>query len=364
MSDKLNRVAENLFRSESSGRYYVIFKINGKQIKESLKTRDSTVAKRMLPAKLEELQRVNLTKKHATFEDLLNDYRETKQPTKHLKPKSLADENWRIKAILHAWSGLAETRLNTITAKDVDRWYGRRVNEIHEQRINNEVAILKGIFRYGIREGYLHSNPADHLQRLKVPKKKVVPPTREQFITLVKTLRAAGNDVAADFVELLGYSGMRRDEAAAIVWGEVDFDRGRFWVTGGEQGVKGHDEYEVPLFPALRELLLRIKAQRGTINQTDRIMSIKECRGSITTACKTSGLPHWGHHTMRHFFASNAIEKGIDFKTLAAWLRHKDGGVLAAQVYGHLRRDHSDELAKKMDFSVEQKHIGRNHPTQ
>ena len=45
---------------------------------------------------------------------------------------------------------------------------------------------------------------------------------------------------------------------------------------------------------------------------------------------------------------SNAIEKGIDFKTIANWIGHKDGGLLVAKTYGHLRDVHSHQMAKLM----------------
>jgi integrase len=38
------------------------------------------------------------------------------------------------------------------------------------------------------------------------------------------------------------------------------------------------------------------------------------CRAS---ACRCAGLPNFGHHALRHFFCSNAIEAGIDFKAIA-----------------------------------------------
>ena len=50
--------------------------------------------------------------------------------------------------------------------------------------------------------------------------------------------------------------------------------------------------------------------------------------------------------------ASNAIELGIDFKVIAAWLGHVDGGVLVARTYGHLRQEHSDLMALKMTFGA------------
>ncbi len=57
---------------------------------------------------------------------------------------------------------------------------------------------------------------------------------------------------------------------------------------------------------------------------------------------------------MRHYFVSNAIEAGVDFKVIAGWVGHKDGGVLVAKTYGHLRDAHSFEMAKRMTFTAEQ----------
>jgi site-specific recombinase XerD len=55
---------------------------------------------------------------------------------------------------------------------------------------------------------------------------------------------------------------------------------------------------------------------------------------------------------LRHFFCSNAIEAGVDFKAIAGWLGHKDGGVLAAKTYGHLRNEHSTAMAQRMTFDA------------
>jgi integrase len=72
----------------------------------------------------------------------------------------------------------------------------------------------------------------------------------------------------------------------------------------------------------------------------------------ILRACKRLGLPPFGHHTMRHFFCSNAIEAGCDFKVISGWLGHKDGGILVAMTYGHLRGEHSAAMAKRITFDA------------
>lgn len=231
-------------------------------------------------------------------------------------------------------------------------WLAKRRKKISPQRINHELASLKMLLKYACKNGIILDNPADDLKRAKIPKLKPTIPTRKQFADLIQEMREKGNLDAADFVELLGYSGMRRNEAAYLKWGDIDFDRDQFTVTAGDTGTKNIEERTLPLFPAMRRLLERIKGERGNVLPTEIVLLIKECRGSITSSCKGKGLPHFGHHSMRHFFCSNAIEHGIDFKTVAEWCGHKDGGILVARTYSHLRQEHSKAMAAKMTFDA------------
>ena len=77
---------------------------------------------------------------------------------------------------------------------------------------------------------------------------------------------------------------------------------------------------------------------------------MKECRGALARACAKLGIPGITHHDLRHLFATRCIESGVDIPTVSRWLGHKDGGALAMKVYGHLRNQHSQEMAKKVKF--------------
>jgi len=46
------------------------------------------------------------------------------------------------------------------------------------------------------------------------------------------------------------------------------------------------------------------------------------------------------------------VESGIDIPTVARWLGHSDGGMLALKIYGHLRREHSQNMAAKVTFGA------------
>ena len=69
---------------------------------------------------------------------------------------------------------------------------------------------------------------------------------------------------------------------------------------------------------------------------------------ALDAACKRLNLPHFSPRSLRRCFITRAIEKGVDFKTIASWQGHRDGGVLIAKTYSHLRNENSDNMAKTL----------------
>jgi len=134
-----------------------------------------------------------------------------------------------------------------------------------------------------------------------------------------------------------------------MTWGCVDFERENFRITKS----KNSEPRTVPLFPSLRALLLRIRRAQGPLaTYQSPLVSIRSAMTALKSACKELGFPDFTHHSLRHFFCSNAIEAGVDFKTIAGWLGHKDGGMLVARTYGHLRDEHSAQMAKRMTYDA------------
>lgn len=348
----LHQVATNLYRMEPYGTYYVVAMRNGKQFRESLKTTDRKLADRKLRDKIAGMDKLKPENSKITFSELAKLFTDTVLAVRDLKPGSRVDVLGHIAKIQETWKGLAQTRVRDIKATDCEAWFASRREVLSPQRINNALGVLKQILDFGVREGCIITNPAAGLNRVRIVEKRPTIPTRQQFDKLVIALRESRNDAAADYVEFLGYSGMRLNEAASLRWADVNFGTGKFTITGGDKGTKNRLVRDVPLFPALRDLLLRIKQEHGIVVETDTIMRIGQCRDAIAGACRAAKLPRFTHHHLRHFFASNAIEQGIDFKTIAAWLGHKDGGMLVAKVYGHLRDEHSAAMAEKMNYSV------------
>ena len=343
-------VAQCLYRNSKNGIYYGLVKNRGKQHRKSFRTTDRQFADRKLVDFRNEVKRsIAPTKdRNITFMELAKDWFDAAKT--RYKASSAAGAEVCLR-MLNKHFGLLPVR--NISTADCHNWEKKRGANLSASSFNHERTFLIAVLNYAIREGLMATNPALTLARRKMPKHKVVIPTRDHFTTLVKTIRAYDPRAweGADLVEILAYSGMRLSEATSMVWGEVDFDRGQFVVTGGDKGTKNHEARAVPLFPALRSLLERMKQEQQP-QPTDRLVSIRSAKKVITHACQQANLPHFHHHLFRHFFVSQAIENGVDFKTISAWVGHKDGGVLVAKTYGHLNDVHSAEMAKKMTFFV------------
>lgn len=308
------------------------------------------MADRRLSAYREKIERLSPTQAATqhTFSTLAVKWLETLRPT--LKMSSFERREVSLKQIKPFLGNLP---LRKFTASVFEEWAAKRSPEISASTYNNERDTIIAVFAYAKRDGLILDNHAEILPRRKLPKSQIVIPSKEEFGKLVNTLRNMDCRYleAANLIEVLAYSGMRLAEATSLQWKNVDFTAKRFAVTGGETGTKNHEVREVPLFPALGEFLKKLHAEEHSEPET-RVITIDSAKNAMTTACRKAGLTRFTHHSLRHYFVSNAIEAGIDFKVIANWVGHKDGGLLVAKTYGHLRDAHSQEMAKRMTFSA------------
>ncbi len=345
----------NLYRNKH-GTYFAIIKAGGKQIKRSLRTNDPALAKRRLADLRQKAARLSgAEQKNLRFEELTELWLESIKGEQKLS--SYRRRVVCVNGLLPVFKGMP---VRSIRHDTVEQWKIRRGASLSPRSYNVELETLNQLFRYAIEvKRLLLDNPAEYLKRRKQLKPKPVIPNKIQFSALVKELRESPQaGEASNLVEFLGYSGCRLGEAIQVKWCDVNFQLGTLLVTGGELGTKNHEQRTIPLFQPLLMLLQRMRSEQipsGTLDQSSlnkTIFNVNHSRQAIHAACKRIGLPRFGHHSMRHFFCSNAIEAGVDFKAIAEWLGHKDGGALVAKTYGHLRAEHSAAMAKRITFSA------------
>lgn len=253
-----------------------------------------------------------------------------------LKPASKKYRGEIVLYIKRTWVTLSETPITSITPMQCMQWAATL--KYSATRHNAIIGMLKYIFSLAVSAGVIQLNPASNLERIPVRIKPPRLPSADQFKQMLSRLETAPQcDEAFKFVKFLVCSGMRISEARNCQREDIS-----------ELGIRIEDQKNgetsyAPLLPDMHELL-------KTLPATGKLFSIKNPRRALRTSCKKVGIPPLTNHQLRHLFATRCIECGVDIKTVAEWLRHKDGGALALKRYSHVRNEHSKEMAAKVHF--------------
>jgi integrase len=348
----------NLLQYAPSGVFFGRIKIGGKVCRRSLETKVFTTAKLKLVDFVKEQRKGRTTGPAVldTFRDARIRYEQDLEARHELAAASKLYRRNTITALLKTWPNLDAVKLEKITLKDCQDWANRFIAKGYESGFfNNTLGTLRAIVETGGRVGT--DNPARHIRRRSVQKKKLQLPETEQFeklLTIIETAGARQSNDCADFVRFLAYSGCRLSEARKMSWSRVDTQRNLLHVPNAKTRQAGSSqstdpERAVPIIADMATLLQ--KMQLRPHSPEDLICRVGECEKSLTRACRVLDIPRITHHDLRHLFATRCIESGVDIPTVSRWLGHKDGGALAMKVYGHLRDQHSQAMAQKVSFS-------------
>ena len=289
-----------------------------------------------------------------TFNEALDIYKQRLERDASMKPRTRDYHAQRIKALLKSWPELKDEEVRAITKSDCLNWAARIGKDCSATAFNHTSGILKGILEIGVEAGIRYDNPARFVKRLSERSRKPKLPEKKQFDTFVAEIENAGGGFSqscAELVRFLAYGGFRKTEAANITWADCDFTRSRITVRGDPvTGTRNSEPRELPMIPDMRQLLERLRQERGVEALDEPVMRVRECQKAMDRAAKIVGMPRVTHQDLRHLFATRCIESGVDIPTVSRWLGHKDGGALAMRVYGHLRDQHSVVMAEKVKF--------------
>ena len=299
------------------------------------------------------------------------DYCETyfaKATVQRKRPGTLQNE---LQAIARWKSCLGHVRIDRIAtpmiAAYVDRrmkggaFGGRVLQPVAERTVNLDLLMLRNVLKAAMDDGHLRELPKmKTLEEAPSPKRQLITPAEfERLIASARRVCVKNGEQVADYLRFLALSGAREQEALRVKWADVDFERER--VTVGADGLsKNWESRTVEFNPQLGALLLEMKTRRApdcswlfpSPQRGTRDLNAHSFRESLKMARASAGLPWVGFHDLRHYFCSVCVMAGIDFMTIAAWLGHKDGGILVGKVYGHLLDEHRSKAAMRVNFGL------------
>jgi len=322
-----------LYRHKVSGRYYGIKKYRGKRKEHSLETTDRKLAERKLKKWIADLDTVDATAEKITLGGLLDKFQTVRQGFS----KSTRDtERSIINKLKRTWPAGLDLRVSEIKPSMLDEWMAQQEGGLKNSSYNRFTQFLKLLFELAVADNMIAESPVARMKRTwKRPQQPVRNiPTQEQFEVIVKNIRSQEfNRVAeqsADFIEFMGLAGLGQAEVSALTLGDIDWKMNRIQVRRRKTG----ELFFVPIYPHLKPLLEKIcKKFPQPTSRSQKLFEIKDAHKALTNACQRLGFLHFGQRNIRQFLIRRLWQSGVDYKLIAKWQGHRDGGKLILDTY-------------------------------
>jgi integrase len=313
--------------------------------------------------------------KEGTVAALLIEWLEHATPS--FSPKTVAITRMYIDSpIIPAIGSLPAGKL---VPADLDRFYrhllsvGGKKGPYAPATVRRVHGIIRSAMTQGVRWGWISHNPALDASPPRVLLKEISPPSPDQVAKVFRLARASDPDLAT-FILLSASSGARRGELLALRWNDIDLDRGKLAIERGivlvdgvliEQGTKTHQGRRITLDTAtvaqLREHRNRmienataagcaITAESFVFSET--VDGTAPWRPDSTTrafrmVCDRAGIKGVRLHDLRHYVATQLLASGIDVRTVAGRLGHRNPAA-TLNVYSHFVPEADDHAAEAL----------------
>jgi len=227
---------------------------------------------------------------------------------------------------------VGDVQVSQIDRDVCERYQRKRVAEGNRSTVRKEVSFLAEAFSVAVRRGLIRVNPWDEVKR---PKDN---PSKERFLNADEfgDLLAASPAHRKLRYAVLVYTGARRGEAAALTWGDIDFDAGRIRVPNSQKGGGSKRAYRwIPLVDPLRGHL-------GAPGRPDELIlngTVHNYNRDLAADTRNAGLePGLRIHDLRHTCASWLAQGGAHVTTIRDWLGHSS--ITTTERYMHFAPDH------------------------
>lgn len=234
--------------------------------------------------------------------------------------------------------------------------------------VNEIITVLQSSLKAAFSMGAASKYVGDKIRRPKIKEKTVTCFSKDEQRAIEKAVLSSKNTKYTGIFLCL-YTGLRIGELLALTWDDVDLVDATVTVKKtfrnryGKCNVKNDEKRVIdepksvsskrviPLGEKTVNLLIKAKAKRKT-------EFVVECRGGAPTVrgyqkifealLKKLNIERKGFHSLRHTFATRAIECGMDVKTLSEILGHKNASITLAR-YTHSLVEHKREMINKLD---------------
>ena len=291
-----------------------------------------------------------------------------------IRPKTQADYENRI--YQHIIPELGHIPLAKLTPGDLQQFYTRlkqrgrllRTEEygpgLSDRMVKSCHVTCRVALDGAVAQGLILKNPALACKAPTTHPKEMQVLTQEEMQRLL--IQAREND-CCELLLLELSTGLRRGELLALQWDDLDFQTGALRVERQVQRVKGKLTVTQPKTKSSsRSVILPttvleiLKGYRQVIDsqwmfpsprKEDSPLDPAAVRKKLAIVLERAGCKHVRFHDLRHTFATNALEHGMDIKTLSAVIGHVSSAT-TLNVYAHVTDEMRQSAAAKIDRAI------------
>jgi integrase len=288
--------------------------------------------------------------KKRTLKDLITRYRSDVLPTLRSASARIPHLDWWEKKLgAYALADIQPSRIIE-ARKTLSKTITPRGTVISDSTINRYMATMSHGFTIAMKEWqWVGDNPFFKITTFKEPEGIIRFLSDEERARLLTECKAHSQDLYALIVLALS-TGARRMEMLSLTWDDVDLKSGLVTFPKTKNG----DRRTVPITGHALELVKAIAEQRRFNSEllfpgrfTGKPMAIQNI---FQAALKRAGIENFRFHDLRHSAASYMVMAGIDMRTIAEILGHKD--LKMTLRYAHLSRKHVSDAVGKLDGAM------------
>jgi integrase len=308
---------------------------------------------------------------NVTLSEFLNKWLDSIEGTEGLKPSTLSAYGTHVRKYLSP--ELGSLRLGDLSPEAIGGVYARLLTGgLSPATVRRVHSTLHRSLRDAVRWGRLSRNPAADMDLPRTKRIEIKVWDQEQVRRFLDSVR---DDPLRPLYLILASTGVRRGEALALRWTDLDLNERKMMVRRSLMPAKGGPRFETPkngkertisLGPAtvaaLQEHRRRQVEARLAFGEDYRDLDLVFCRedGSplapgylshqFARQARRSGLPVIRLHDLRHSHATILLNDGVPAPTVAARLGHYSPAFTLA-VYGHPSERLDERAAGLADFA-------------
>ena len=256
-------------------------------------------------------------------------------------------------------NNLSPLVLQSFITELLQRGNCRTGNGLSANSVNAIISVIQSSLKTAHLLGLTKEYTTDKLKRPKLKEKPVECFTLAEQKQIEQAIRNGKKDKLYGILLCL-YSGLRIGELIALQWSDIDFAKGILTVSkschDGKTGLTMDEPKTatsrrvIPLPKQLLPILKSIKKKSDSpfmVSANGKPVSVRSYQRSFELLLKRLNIPHKGFHSLRHTFATRALECGMDVKTLSEILGHKNPTVTLNR-YAHSLMGHKADMMNRL----------------